>query len=524
MKTIQQNHDQLSPLQRAALAVKEMRSRLDAMERQQTEEIAIIGMGCQFPGGASNPESFWQLLRNGIDATTEVPSQRWDADTYYDSNPETPGKTYTKRGGFLNTIETFDAEFFGLSPREAVTMDPQQRLLLEVSHSALENAGQAANKLIGSKSGVFVGISVNEYAQTIVNNADIDIYTATGNALNVAAGRLSYALGLQGPSLAVDTACSSSLVAVHLACQSLHAGECRLALAGGAYLMVSPQSTIAMSKLRALSPDGRCKTFDASADGYGRGEGCGMVVLKRLSDALRDNDNILACIRGSAVNQDGRSSGLTVPNGQAQEALIRAALDNAKVDPTQISYVETHGTGTPLGDPLEVKALGHVLGARTESQQLAIGSVKTNIGHLEAAAGIASLIKVVLAIQHGEIPPHLHLKQLNPHISLEGRQITIPTKLTPWTVETEQKRLAGVSSFGFSGTNAHLVVEEAPNQVKSKKLKVKSERDIHLLTLSAKTEECFASLSPSLSATFRNQSAVKTSRYLLHSQYRSQSF
>ncbi|KAF3885901.1 MULTISPECIES: type I polyketide synthase [Nostocales] len=491
MNNPSEDSNHLSPLQRAVFAIKEMRSQLDTLERSRTEPIAIIGIGCQFPGNANEPEPFWQLLRNGVDATREIPTNRWNIDAYYDPNPKTPGKSYTRRGGFLDKVDEFDAEFFAISPREAVSMDPQQRLLLEVSYSALENAGIASDKLIGSQSGVFIGISARDYEQ-LSSFTDIDVYSATGNALSIAAGRLSYFLGLSGPALSVDTACSSSLVAVHLACQSLRNGECHLALAGGVQLILSPQTNISMSMMQALSPDGRCKTFDASADGYGRGEGCGIVVLKRLSDAIADRDNILALIRGSAVNQDGRSSGLTVPNGLAQNSLIRSALDNAKVEPSQVSYVETHGTGTSLGDPIEVKALGAVLGQRQpEEQPLMIGSVKTNIGHLEAAAGVAGLIKVVLAMQHQEIPPHLHLNQLNPLISLEKTSLKIPTKLTPWTSQEQQRRIAGVSSFGFSGTNAHVILEEAP-QASQKKEGI--ERPVHILTLSAKTEAALKKL------------------------------
>ena len=494
--------EQLSALQRSVLVIKEMKEKLEQLERQQTEPIAIIGMGCRFPGSANNPESFWELLRNGIDPIKEVPPQRWDINAYYDPNPQTPNKTYTKYGGFLDEIDKFDAEFFGLTPRETVSLDPQQRLLLEVSWETLENAGIAADKLKGSKTGVFVGISLNEYAQqTIFGGTEIDVYTATGNALSVAAGRLSYILGLQGPALALDTACSSSLVAVHLACQSLRSGECRQALAGGAYLMLSVQTTIAMSKLRALSADGRCKTFDATADGYVRGEGCGIVALKRMSDAIADGDNILALICGSAVNQDGRSSGLTVPNAQAQQAVIQEALTNAKVEPSQISYVETHGTGTPLGDPIEVKSLEKVLSqGRLPEQPLMIGSVKTNIGHLEAAAGIASLIKVVLAMKYGEIPPHLHLNEINPHIFSEDMFARIPTKLTAWDVVDGQHRLAGISSFGFSGTNAHMVLQETPLQIKCKLNQNKvnqskvNERPYHLLTLSANNKNSLQKL------------------------------
>ncbi|MGD1807094.1 beta-ketoacyl synthase N-terminal-like domain-containing protein [Dapis sp. BLCC M126] len=505
MNTTPQNTEELSPLQRAFVTIKELRSRLDAIETATTEPIAIIGTGCRFPGGANDPESFWQILRDGVDTIQEVPSDRWNVDAYYDPTPETPGKTYTRKGGFLSKIDEFDAEFFGLHPREVTSMDPQQRLLLEVSWEALENAGIAPEKLTGSKSGVFLGISVNEYGQQALFDSptDIDVYAATGNALSVAAGRLSYSLGWQGPAMVVETACSSSLVGVHLACQSLRAKECHLAVAGGVYLMMSPMTTVAMSKLQALSPDGRCKTFDAAADGYGRGEGCGMVLLKRLSDAINDGDNILALIRGSAVNQDGRSSGLTVPNAKAQQEVIRAALENAKVSPGDISYVEAHGTGTSLGDPLEVKALTEVLrGRNAEAPALMLGSVKTNIGHLEAGAGIASLIKVVLAMQHGEIPPHLHLTQLNPHISQVGTAVNIPTKLTPWLPTKDGKLFAGVSSFGFSGTNSHLILESF-NGVRSQESGVRSrgewpfaltERPLHLLTLSAKTDTALKEL------------------------------
>ena len=489
MSSISEKLDQLSPLQRAVYALKETRGKLERLEQAQTEPIAIVGMGCRFPGGANDPESFWQILHNGIDTIKEVPASRWDIDVYHDPNPETPGKMYVRQGGFLEVgLDEFDAEFFGLAPREAVSMDPQQRLLLEVSWEALENAAIAPNKLAGSSTGVFVGMSANDYAQRTMFDVPsvIDVYTATGNALNAAAGRLSYILGLQGPSMVIDTACSSSLVAVHLACQSLRTQDCQLAIAGGVNLILSPQATIAMSKLRALAADGRCKTFDATADGYGRGEGCGMVVLKCLSKAIADGDRILAVIRGSAVNQDGRSSGLTVPNGLAQQQVIRAALANAKVEPEEISYVEAHGTGTPLGDPVELKALDSVLGKGGSAEQsLMVGSVKTNIGHLEAAAGIAGLIKVVLAMQHQEIPPHLHLKELNPHIVAQQNSVVIPTEPVSWQQNPERQRLAGISSFGFTGTNAHVVLEEAPVKESTP---TTTDRPLHLLTLSAKSE------------------------------------
>jgi acyl transferase domain-containing protein len=365
-------------------------------------------------------------------------------------------------------------------------MDPQQRLLLEVSWEALENAGQTQQQLAGSQTGVFIGISNYDYSRLLFNHSvTTDPYSGTGNALSIAANRLSYVLDLRGPSWAVDTACSSSLVAVHQACQSLHKGECHLALAGGVNLILSPEVTITFSKAGMIAVDGRCKTFDAKANGYVRGEGCGVVVLKRISDALRDGDNILAVIRGSAVNQDGRSNGLTAPNALSQQAVISHALENAKVQPAQISYVEAHGTGTSLGDPIEVNSLKDILmQGRSPDQPCWIGSVKTNIGHLEAAAGIASLIKVVLSLQHKEIPPHLHLEQINPYISIDGTPLSIPTNLEKW-VTGKERRLAGVSSFGFGGTNAHIVLEEASTTAL---VRTELEHPKHILTLSAKSD------------------------------------
>ena len=448
-----------------------------------TEAVAIIGKGCRFPK-ANNPQAFWSLLRSGDDAITKVPVSRWESDNGW--------------GGFLEQVDQFDPQFFSISPREASNIDPQQRLLLEVSWEALENAGLAAEKLEGSRGGVFIGISSGDYAKLNGNLTNTEAYYGTGNALSIAANRLSYFLDWHGPSWAVDTACSSSLVAVHQACQSLLKGECNLALAGGVNLMLSPQLTLTFSEAQMMAADGRCKTFDAEADGYVRSEGCGVVVLKRLDDALADGDDIQAIIRGSAVNQDGLTNGLTAPNGKSQQEVIRLALAKAGVKPNQISYVEAHGTGTSLGDPIEVNSLKAVLMEGRESNQPCwIGSVKTNIGHLEAAAGIAGLIKLVLSLEQGEIPPHLHLKQLNPYIELEKTPIEIPTQLQPWS-SVEQRRLAGVSAFGFGGTNAHVILEEAPKQFKIQNSKVKSEdnpsRPLHLLTLSAKTETALGDL------------------------------
>ncbi|HXA15308.1 MAG TPA: polyketide synthase, partial [Opitutaceae bacterium] len=400
----------LSPAKRALLAL-EMGDRAEP-DPAGAEPIAIIGMGCRFPGGVEDPDGFWRLLHTGTDGIVKVPANRWDIDRYYDPDPDAPGKMSTRWGGFLQGIDYFDTRFFGISPREAAWMDPQQRLLLEVTWEALEAAGQAPDRLAGSDTGVFVGISTNDYAMLQLKHGAIkliDAYAGTGSSASVASGRLSYLLGLQGPCISVDTACSSSLVAVHLACQSLRTGECRLALAGGVNVILSPEVTINFSKARMMAADGRCKTFDAAADGYVRGEGCGMVVLKRYTDAVASGDDILAVIPGSAVNQDGRSGGLTVPNGPAQESVIRRALKNAGIKPDQVSYIEAHGTGTSLGDPIEIGALGAVFGSdRNGHGRLNVGSVKTNIGHLEAAAGIAGLIKVVLALRRAEIPPHLH--------------------------------------------------------------------------------------------------------------------
>ncbi|MCH8147569.1 MAG: SDR family NAD(P)-dependent oxidoreductase [Planctomycetes bacterium] len=460
-------------------------SSVDAGEnvgRAQSEAVAIIGMSCRVPG-AADPEAFWQLLRHGVDAITEVPPDRWDVDAYYDPDPEAPGKSYTRCGGFLEDIDKFDAHFFGIAPREAINMDPQQRLLLEVGWEALERAGQPVSSLAGSDTGVFVGVMNEDYASLIRDTHQINCHSTIGMAASMVASRLSYLLGLQGPALVVDTSCSSSLVAIHLARRSLCNRECNMALAGGVNLILSPMGTIALAELRALSPDGRCRTFDRAGEGFGRGEGCGVVVLKRLSDALADGDSILAIIRGSAVNNDGRSSGLTAPNGPAQERVIRKALSDARIEPGQISYVETHGTGTPLGDPIEVHALGAVFGeGRDRDHALQIGSVKTNIGHLESAAGIAGLIKVVLALQHREIPPHLHLQAPNPHIPWDKLPIVVPRERSSWQTGSEPRR-AGVSSFGFSGTNAHVVLEEAPDQqTETSEL----DRPAHVLCLSAK--------------------------------------
>ena len=427
------------------------------------EPIAIVSVACRFPG-APDPEAFWQLLSGGVDAIREVPGDRFDIDEFYDPDPETPGKIYSRFGGYLDSIDGFDPEFFGISPREALWIDPQQRLMLEIAWEAVERAGYAPAALRGSRSGVFVGVAANEYSHLL--SADsveaIEAHFITGNALNAISGRVAFALGLEGPAVAVDTACSSSLVAVHQACQALRSGDCDLALAGGVNVLLSPMSIIAASRARMLSPGGRCRTFDADADGYVRSEGCGALLLKRLSDAQRDGDRICAVIRSSAVNQDGASSGLTVPNGGAQQRLIAAALDRAGLRGAEVDYLEAHGTGTALGDPIEVQAAGAVYGAgRDADRPLLIGSAKTNIGHLESAAGVAGLIKVVLALQHQLLPPNLHFRRPSPHIPWDALPVRVVEAPTRWQ-DNGRPRRAGVSSFGFTGTNAHVLIEAAP--------------------------------------------------------------
>ncbi|MCK6559447.1 acyltransferase domain-containing protein [candidate division KSB1 bacterium] len=487
MANAAEQSDQLSPIKRALVEIRELKAKLAEAEAARNEPIALIGMGLRFPGGAHDSDSAWRMLRDGVDGIREVPPDRWNIDSFYDPDPDKPGKMSTRWGGFLDHIDHFDADFFGISPREAMTMDPQQRLLLTVAWEALEHAGQAPDQLMGSRTGVFIGIAAFDYPamqMQFLEHNQIDAYYASGSSHSIASGRLSYFFGLQGPSISLDTACSSSLVCVHLACNSLRQRECNLALAGGVNLIIAPELLINFSKAHMMAGDGRCKTFDAAADGFVRGEGAALVVLKRLSDALADRDNILAVIRGSAVNQDGRSSGITAPNGPAQKAVIRQALQNAGVTAAEIGYVETHGTGTSLGDPIEAQALGAVMAeARSLAQPVAIGSIKTNIGHLETAAGVAGLIKVVLAMQHGQIPPHLNLRTMSPHIPWQELPLTVPTQLTPWPA-LAGRRLGAVSSFGFSGTNAHIIIEGRDHAAPGND---QLERSRHLLSLSARS-------------------------------------
>ncbi len=427
------------------------------------EPIAIIAVSCRFPG-SPDPDAYWDLLSGGVDAIREIPEDRFDVDEFYDADPQAPGKINTRSGGFLDSVDTFDPEFFGISPREAVWMDPQQRLMLEVTWEALERAGYGPTTLRGSRTGVFVGVGANEYSHLLSGDSleKLEPQFITGNALNAIAGRVAFTFGLEGPAMAVDTACSSSLVALHQATQALHSGDCDMALAGGVNVLLSPATTVAASRARMLAPDGRCKTFDAAADGYVRSEGCGILVLKRLSDAMRDGDRISAVIRATAVNQDGASSGLTVPNGGAQQRLIAAALARAGLSGADVDYLEAHGTGTPLGDPIEVQAAAAVYGAgRDPNRPLLMGTAKTNIGHLESAAGAAGLIKVVLSLQNDLLPQTLHFQNPNPHIPWDSLPVQVVEKPTPWRPNGRPRR-AGVSSFGFTGTNAHVLLEEAP--------------------------------------------------------------
>ncbi|WP_017328303.1 type I polyketide synthase [Synechococcus sp. PCC 7336] len=450
--------------------------------------IAIIGLGCRFPG-ANSPEAFWQLLQEGRSAIASAANERWRIGDRVLAELDPKTREAIQWGGFLDSVDEFDPQFFGISPREAAAMDPQQRLLMEVTWEALENAGRVPTALAGSKTGVFIGISNGDYAH--LNPGNCGPYVGTGNAFSIAANRLSYHLDLRGPSLAIDTACSSSLVAVHQASQSLRSGESDLAIAGGVSLMLTPNLTIAFARAGMLAADGRCKTFDAEADGYVRGEGCGVVILKRLQDAVRDGDPIVATLRGSAIVQDGRSNGLTAPNGLSQAATIRQALNNAAIDPKLIDYVEAHGTGTSLGDPIEMEALQAVLGTgREQAIPCWVGSVKTNIGHLEAAAGVAGLIKVALSLQQSEIPASLHLEQLNPAIASGISSLAIASTARQWR-KNGRCRLAGVSSFGFGGTNCHAILAEAPERAVRK---AERDRPQHLLALSAKSEAALKQL------------------------------
>ncbi|WNG59048.1 type I polyketide synthase [Archangium gephyra] len=481
------NYRQL--LQQQLVKIRKLEARLEQAEAARREPIAIVGMACRLPGGVEAPEDLWELMVKGVDATSELPPGRWDAEALYDPDPQAKGKIRTKRGGFLKDVDRFDARFFGISQREAERMDPQQRLVLEVAWEALERAGHAVERTRRDRVGVFVGVMNNDYGQLALDQGGlgaIDPYFIGAKANCAISGRLSYLFGFQGPSLVVDTACASSLVGVHLACQSLRNGECTMALAAGVNLILSPEASVYLSSSGALAPDGRCKTFDASADGYSRAEACGVLVLERLSDAKARGANILAVIRGSAVGHDGPSSSFTVPNGVAQQSVIRQALGSAGVQPAEVSYLEAHGTGTVMGDSIEAEAAWSVLKeGRQGGESLWMGSVKTNLGYPEAASGVVGMMKVVLAMWHRQLPAHLHLKNPNPHIDWKSMGVKVPVELTAWE-PAQGRRIAGVTSYGRTGTLAHVVLEEAPARPEVKR---EVERPEHVLVLSARSEE-----------------------------------
>ena len=425
--------------------------------------FAIVGVACRFPGGADSPAAFWRLLCDGVDALREIPADRFDVNRMFDRDSSVPGRIYTRRGGFIDRVDRFDAGFFGVSPREAKHIDPQQRLLLELVWEAMEDAGIRADTVAGTATGVFIGISTHDYGdvQTYPNNRQlISSHTNTGTATSLAANRISYAFDFRGPSLIVDTACSSSLTAVHLACQSLRSAECEVAVVGGVQMQLTAEPTIGFCKASMLSPDGVCRAFDAGANGYVRSEGGGVVILRPLAAAIANGDPIYAVIRGTAINQDGHTTGMTVPSARAQEAMLRTALAAAGLTAGQIDYVEAHGTGTPVGDPIEAAALGAVLSeALPPGRFCPIGSVKTNLGHLEAASGMAGLIKTALAIRHRTIPASLHFEVPNPAIDFERLRLRVVTSLERWP-DTGAPATAGVNGFGFGGANAHVILQE----------------------------------------------------------------
>ncbi len=434
------------------------------------EGIAIIGIGCRFPGGVNDAESFWKLLVEGREAVDEIPADRWNVERFYDAEPGIVGKSVARRGGFIDGIDQFDPQFFGISPREAPYVDPQHRLLLETAWEAIEDAGIVLDIEKGTDIAVFVGVSHNDYQiiqGTPWDSSGISPHSPTGSAHSIAANRISYCFNLRGPSVAMDTACSSALTAVHVACDHIWTGRGDLALAGGVTVMITPGGFIGFSQASMLSPEGRCKAFDADANGFVRGEGAGMVLLKRLSKAIADGDPIHAVIRGTAMNQDGHTNGISLPSPEAQARLVRDACADAGIAPAQVGFVEAHGTGTAVGDPIEAHALAEALCVdRPADQPLAMGSVKTNLGHLETAAGIAGLVKAALVLKHGQIPASLHFNTPSPHIDFTALKLRVPTQLESFP-ETSGKRYAGVNSFGFGGANSHVILEEAPKRARA---------------------------------------------------------
>jgi acyl transferase domain-containing protein len=466
-----------------------------------SEPIAVVGMGCRFPG-AEGPEAFWHVLEQGIDCVTEVPADRWNMDAYYEPAPAAAGKSYCRWGGFLPEGDAFDAEFFDIPEYEAMRMDPQQGLVLETAWQALEVAGIVPRSLAGSRTGVFVGISNSDWDRMWSRDkARLDVMYVTGSSYSVAANRLSYFLNLRGPSFAVDTACASSLTAIHLACQSLRTQECEMALAGGVHLVLCADKLVAFSDGRSLARDGRCKSFDASADGSVWGEGCAMLVLKRLSSARAAGDRIFGLVLGSAIGHNGLSNGIGAPSGPAQRSIVRQAIAAAGIEPRDLSYVEAHASATPFGDAIEVNSLMAVLSeGRAPEQRCAIGSVKTNLGHLEAAAGVAGVVKTLLAMQNECLPATLHFRELNPHLKMAGTPFEIAAERKPWP-RGGQPRRAGVSAFSFGGSGAHVVLQEAPAEEHEPVRSRDALRGAHdmprgpqILAISARTDEALRSL------------------------------
>ena len=478
-------------IKKAIVTIKKLQAENEQLKQNSNVPIAIVGMACRYPGGVNDISTFWDVLKNGVDTISDIPKERWDNKKYYDENPGTLGKTYVDKGGFVSDIDKFDNKFFDISRREALHMDPQQRLLLEVCHEALEHSGLNTSELAGRAISVFMGYPDGTgYGKRhlFTNNPNtIDPYSITGYTSTASTGRISYFTGIQGGNIALDTGCSSGIVAIHQASQSLISGETEMALAGGITLITTPEYHIALSSMNAISPDSRCKTFDASANGFVRSEGCGVIALKRLSDAIRDKDKIWAVIKGSAINQDGHSNGYTAPNVLSQIDVINSALKKANLTPEQVNFVETHGTGTPIGDPIEMEAINKTYcKKRTQDNPLIVGAVKTNFGHTESASGIAGVIKTVLSLNQETIPPNLHFKNPSPHISWDEIPVKIPTELTKWP-KNSSPRIGAVSAFGISGTNSHVIIEEAPLE-ENNKLNDICRKGYFALPVSGKTE------------------------------------